>query len=180
MAEEAKTRELNYVMVQHMGYSAETRAARRTHAGRGPLLTLDNGRRVRNKGDRFDEITFSDVLVNHETLLKGVLAGAIRVCRPDNLEPFTYAQLIDLIKRLAVDFKNDLKIDETLLEPLVGSDLKDERVWVEKPAPAVQAPSEAPSEASAKVEKHEPEVKAEAKSEESDAHSKHSMKKGRR
>lgn len=144
MASEAKTRELNYVMVQHMGYSAETRLERHLKAGqRRQRLMLGDGRRIRDKGERFDEVSFDDVLENHEMLLNGVRTGALRVCRPDNLEALTLVQLGDLLEQLAKDFKKDLKIDETLLEPLVGSNLKDDKVWVEKlkttPAP-VDAP----------------------------------------
>jgi len=120
---------------------------------------LEDGRQIRDKGERFDEVTFEDVLKNHEILLAGVRDGAIRVCRPDNLEPLTLDQLGELIKRLAKDFKKDLKVDETLLEPLIGSDLKDEKVWVEKTTsatvPALDAPAQPPIDtapASPKVE----------------------------
>lgn len=137
-ADAPKTRELNYLMVQHMGYAPETRALRHLRAGqRRTRFTLEDGRQIRDKGERFDEVTFEDVLKNHEILLNGVRTGAIRVCRPDNLESLTLAQFGDLLKRLAVDYKNDLKINETLLEPLVDSDLKDEKVWVEKPKEAL-------------------------------------------
>lgn len=130
---ETKSRELDYLMVQHMGYAAETRAHRHIKAGnRRKRFMLDDGRRIQSKGERFDEVTFSDVLTNFNVLLGGVRDGVIRVCRPDNLQELTLEQFVELGARLADDFKKDLKIDETLLEPLVGSDLGDKKVWVEK------------------------------------------------
>lgn len=131
---ETEPRELDYLMVQHMGYAAETRSHRHLKAGnRRKRFMLDDGRRIQSKGERFDEVTFSDVLTNFNLLLGGVRDGVIRVCRPDNLQELTLEQFAELGEHLSDDFKKDLKIDETLLEPLVGSDLGDKKVWVEKP-----------------------------------------------
>jgi hypothetical protein len=159
-----KPRELNYVMVQHMGYAAETRAHRHIRpGGRKQRIMLDNGRRLRAKGDRYTEVTFSDVLANFNTLLGGVRNGTIQVCRPDNLQAVTLEQFLDLGERLSEDFKKDLKVDETLLEPLVGSDLKDRKAWVTKPKDAdVTNPDMGQSELMAKVDQHEAEAKGEA------------------
>jgi len=133
-ATEPKTRPLDYVMVRHMGYSAETKTHRAVRAGqRKQRFMLDTGRRIKAKGDRYTEVAFEDVLKNFNTLLSGIRSGAVEVCRPDNLEAMTMDQFGELGARLADDYKHDLKVDETLLEPLVGSDLTDKKVWVEKP-----------------------------------------------
>lgn len=188
MADAPKTKELNYVMVQNMGYDAETRTLRHLRPGqRRTRFLLDNGRRIRDKGDRYTEVTFEDVLSNFNLLLGGIQTGAIQVCRPDNLEAFSLGQFVDLGKRLAEDFRKDLKVDETLLEPLVGSDLKDRQVWVAKPkadvVPAAKPGPDpiaavAPLEVKAELPKaaEAPKEELAAKTEES----KHHMKKGRR
>lgn len=132
--DETTGKPLNYVMVHHLGYARDFhlhRAART--GGRHQRFTLDNGRQIRWKGSRYTEVSFDDVFKNFNMLLQGIREGRIAACRPDSLEPFTMEQFVDLGKRLAADFKNDLEINETLLEPLVGSDLTDKQVWVEKP-----------------------------------------------
>lgn len=142
MAEAPKSRELDYVMVQNMGYSPETRVLRHVRPGqRKQRVTLENGRRIRDKGARYDEVSFTDLFKNFETLVSAVRTGAVQICRPDNLEPLTLEQLAEMGKRLAADYKTDLKVDETLFEPLLGSDLKDEKVWVEKPKAVAAEPA---------------------------------------
>jgi hypothetical protein len=142
--ESPKTKPLDYVMVRHMGYSAETKAHRSARAGqRKQRMMLDTGRRIRCKGGRYTEVTFSDVLANFNTLLAGVRSGAIRVCRPDNLAALTMSQFVDLGARLAEDFKVDLRVDNTLLEPLVA-DQADTKVWVPKTPEVVELEEEAP------------------------------------
>lgn len=131
------TKPLDYVMIKHMGYSAETRRHRAIRAGqRRQKILLDNGRPIRSKGERYTEVPFTDLLKNFNALLGGVQSGAIRICRPDNLQPFSLAQLADLGARLAKDYSHDLKIDETLLEPLVA-DQTDTQVWVPAPKGSV-------------------------------------------
>jgi hypothetical protein len=140
------TKPLDYVMIKHMGYSAETRRHRAVRAGqRRQKFILDNGRPIRGKGERFTEVSFTDLLKNFNMLLGGVRSGAIRVCRPDNLQPFSLAQLADLGARLAKDYEHDLKVDETLLEPLVA-DQTDTQVWIPVPKGSVDT-TETPTEA---------------------------------
>ncbi len=131
--ESIATKPLNYVMVRHMGYSALTRAERVLSTRHRQRFMLENGRRIRAKNARMTEVTFEDVFKSFNKLLDGIRTGHIQVCRPDNLEPFTMAQFVDLGNRLASDFEKDLEINETLLEPLTG-DQADDRVWVEKKA----------------------------------------------
>lgn len=132
--EAPKTRPLDYVMVKHLGYSPKTKVHRAARAGqRRQRLMLDTGRRIRFKGERFTEVSLTDLFKNFNTLLASVRSGAAEICRPDNLQPFTHEQLLDLGHRLAEDYKKDLKVDETLLEPLFA-DLTDKRVWEAKPS----------------------------------------------
>jgi len=147
------TKPLDYVMIKHMGYSAETRRHRAIRAGqRRQKFILDNGRPIRGKGERFTEVSFTDLLKNFNMLLSGVQSGAIRICRPDSLQPFSLAQLADLGARLAKDYAHDLKIDETLLEPLIA-DQTDTQVWVPtaKSSVPVTEPTEKAKEGLAEV-----------------------------
>jgi len=129
-----ESRPLDYVMINHLGYAREYKKHRAERAGgRRQRFTLGNGRQIRAKGPRYTEVSFEDLLKNFNQLLKGVKEGFISVCRPDNLEAMTVEQLVDLGARLAQDYEFDHVVDETLLEPLFGSDLTDKKVWVEKP-----------------------------------------------
>jgi len=132
---EAKPRPLDYVMVRHLGYSARTKVHRAGRPGqRKQRLMLDDGRHIRCKGDRYTEVSFTDLFRNFNTLLASVRSGTAEICRPDSLQALTVDQLADLGARLSKDYKDDLKIDKTLLEPLFA-DTTDKKVWEEKEDP---------------------------------------------
>src|SRR3972149_269031 len=63
--EKVKNRPLNFVMVQHMGYAPETKLHRAVRpGGRKQRFMLDNGRRIRGKGERYTEVSLLDLLKN--------------------------------------------------------------------------------------------------------------------
>lgn len=131
---ETPKRELNYVMVRHLAYDRAHKMHRAERAGgRRRRFMLDDGTNIRPKGSRMTEVSLDTLAKNLNKFLEGVRNGVVEVCRPDNLQALTLEQLGDLGERLLEDYRVDLKVDRTLLEPLFGSDLKDKRVYVETP-----------------------------------------------
>ena len=73
----------DYVMVQHMKYSRETRALRANRAGhRYHDVTLDTGRRIHRQGKRLTEVHHDELMANHQQILELVRVGELKVIHP--------------------------------------------------------------------------------------------------
>lgn len=77
-------RKEDYVLIKNMASSRETRHIRSSSRGhRYNAIVLDTGRRIRQKGDRLTEVTFHDLLANHQQVLELVRVGKLQVFAPD-------------------------------------------------------------------------------------------------
>jgi len=107
-AKKAEVQPLDYVLVKNMASSRETRHIRSSSRGhRYNALVLEDGRRLRQKGDRFTEVTFKDLLSNHQQILELVRVGKLMVYAPDE-EVMPYDELKQLVQHLSKGKKLDL------------------------------------------------------------------------
>lgn len=113
------TRPFDYFLVHHMARSRRTRTLRAARAGhRRQGVILDDGTRIKKRGERFTEIGVDKFLTAHSRLLEYVRVGAIEVHDPRTMQPIPYDELISVLKTLGKDLVGKgFKVDESAMVP---------------------------------------------------------------
>lgn len=131
------------VLIRHMGRNRRTRTLRAARAGhRRQGVILDNGTRIKKRGERLTQVSLQDLVNKHTRMLEYVRVGTIEVYYPTAQNRLSYDALVALLKE-----KGALKIDERSMVPqdvVPGSDspmnsaptVAPEHQVVEPPPPA--------------------------------------------
>lgn len=141
------TPQLDSVLVQHLAGSPRTRTLRASRSGhRRQGVLLDDGSRIRRKGDRPSELSIHDLVKNHTSILEHVRVGTVEICDPHTEEFIPYVELVALIKASAarLGIKDFVFSDAGLEEGIIdGSDRVDNAApfsYSTPAAPTIQVP----------------------------------------